>query len=81
MFAYFCPYLGELIGALAQKQGPVVYEESKHLLLSLIQKGLENDSNASIEGDTAQQVDFIYLLLACHQHFCAAVSYLIGQQI
>jgi hypothetical protein len=62
MFAYFA-YIGELIGALAQKQGPVVYEESKNLLLTLIQKGLENDSTASIEGDTAQQVDFfIYFM-------------------
>jgi len=50
---------GELIGALAQKQGPVVYEESKDLLLSLIQNGLENESSAEIEGDTAQEV-FIY---------------------
>jgi len=67
-----CLFLGELIGALAQKQGPVVYEESKQLLLTLIQKGLENDSNVNIEGDSAQQVDFI-LLLACHQYFKAAL--------
>jgi hypothetical protein len=40
----------------------VVYEESKQLLLTLIQKGLENDSNVNIEGDSAQQVDFIYFL-------------------
>lgn len=57
MLSYFYPFPGELIGALAQKQGPVVYEESKHLLLTLIQKGLENDSNVNIEGDTAQQVN------------------------
>ncbi|XP_059472766.1 uncharacterized protein LOC132195063 [Neocloeon triangulifer] len=48
---------GELIGALAQKQGPQVYEDSKKQLLGMIRKGMENDpSNSQIEGDTADQI-------------------------
>lgn len=48
----------------------MVYKESKNLLLTLIQKGLENDSNASIEGDTAQQVEFKFYLLHVATTIC-----------
>ncbi|XP_065347238.1 uncharacterized protein LOC135944318 [Cloeon dipterum] len=48
---------GELIGAVAQKEGPQVYEDSKSQLLSMIKSGLEiNESADEKDGSTAEQI-------------------------